>query len=62
MPAKMARSAPRPPFGLPDVPAAIHTSRGSCGKARKAQGFMPLRESIWGIPNYNSEGYCLLRF
>jgi hypothetical protein len=45
MPAKMTRSVPRPPFGLPDVPAAIHTSRGSCGKARKAQGFMPLRES-----------------
>jgi hypothetical protein len=37
--------SPRPPFGLPDVPAAIHTSRGSCGKARKAQGFMPVRES-----------------
>jgi len=27
------------------VPAAIHTSRGSCGKARKAQGFHARPES-----------------
>ena len=45
MPGKMARSGPQPPFGLPDVPAAIHISRGSCGKARKAQAFTPVRES-----------------
>ena len=33
MPAKIARSAPRPPFGLPDLLVAVHTSRQSCSKA-----------------------------
>ena len=45
MPGKMARSAPRPPFGLPEVPAAVRTSRLSCGKAGKAQIFTPDWES-----------------
>ena len=60
--AKMARSAPRSPFGVPDVPAAIHASRGSCGKAEKSARIHAPSGVIWGIPNYNSEGYCLLRF
>ena len=33
MPGKMARSAPRPPFGLPDALVAVLTSRLSCRKA-----------------------------
>ena len=33
MPAKLARSAPRPPFGLPERPVSVGTSRLSCGKA-----------------------------
>jgi hypothetical protein len=36
MPEKMARSDPRPSFGLPELLVAIHTSRQSCSKAGKA--------------------------
>ena len=50
MPAKIARSAPRPPFGLPEVSVAVRTSRLSCRKAGKARIFTPVRESSWGIP------------
>src|ERR1035437_10113535 len=32
MPAKMARSAPRPPFGLPKLTVAVRTSLLSCRK------------------------------
>ena len=45
MPGKMARSAPRPPFGLPDAPVAVRTSRLSCGKAGKARIFTPVWDS-----------------
>jgi hypothetical protein len=37
MPGKMARSAPRPPFGLAAVPVTVGTSRLSCGKAVKRE-------------------------
>ena len=33
---KMARSAPRPPFGLPELPVAARTSRLSSREAGKA--------------------------
>ena len=36
MPAKMSRSAPRPPFRLREVSIAVRTLRLSCGKAGKA--------------------------
>ena len=39
MPAKMARSAPRPSFGLPELLVAGHISRQSCRKAGKARIF-----------------------
>ena len=42
---KMARSAPRPPFGLPEVPIAARTSRLSSREAGKALLFTPVRES-----------------
>ena len=45
MPVKIARSAPRPSFGLPAPLVAIHTSRQSCCKAAKARIFTPVRES-----------------
>ena len=45
MPAKMARSAPQPPFGLPEVTVAIRTSLLSCGKAEKPRISMQVRES-----------------
>ena len=45
MPVKIARSAPRPSFGLPELLVAIHTSRQSCCKAGKARIFTPVRES-----------------
>jgi hypothetical protein len=45
MPGKMARSAPRPPFGLPDAPVTVRTSRLSCGKAGKARIFTPVWDS-----------------
>ena len=45
MPAKIARLAAQPPFGLPEVLVAVHTSRLSCRKAGKAQIFAPVWES-----------------
>jgi hypothetical protein len=45
MPGKMARSDPRPSFGLPELLVAIHTSRQSCCKGGKARIFTPVRES-----------------
>ena len=45
MPGKMARSAPRPPFGLPDAMVAVLTSRLSCRKAGNTRIFTPDRES-----------------
>ena len=44
MPAKIARSAARPPFGLPEMPVAFHTSRLSCREAEKAPIFTPVQE------------------
>src|SRR5215510_2831407 len=45
MPVKIARLAPRPSFGLPELLVAIHTSRQPCCKAGKARIFTPVRES-----------------
>src|ERR1700692_943845 len=45
MPAKMSRSAPRPPFRLREVSIAVRTLRLSCRKAGKAPIFTPVRES-----------------
>ena len=45
MPAKIARSAPRPPFGLPELTVAVRTSLLSCRKAGKTRVFTPVRES-----------------
>ena len=45
MPGKIARSAPRPSFGLPELLVAIHTSRRLASKAGKSRIFTPVRES-----------------
>jgi hypothetical protein len=45
MPGKMARSAPRPPFWLPDALVTVLTSRLSCRKAGNTRIFTPDRES-----------------
>ena len=37
MPAKIARSAPRPPFGLPELTVAVRASLLSCGNAGKRE-------------------------
>jgi hypothetical protein len=39
MPGKIARSAPRPSFGPPELLVAIHTSRQSCCKAGKKREY-----------------------
>ena len=59
MPGKMARSDPRPSFGLPDLLVAIHTSRQSCSKAGKAQMFALVWESS-GESRFSSliPGFC----
>ena len=44
MPVKIARSALRPSFGLPELLVAIHTSRQSCSKTGKARIFA----LVWG--------------
>jgi hypothetical protein len=45
MPAKMARSSPRPMFGLPVLTAAVRTSLLSCRKAEHTRVFTPVWES-----------------
>src|SRR6478736_4374703 len=45
MPGKMARSDPRPAFGLPEVLVAVSTSRLSCKRAGKARTLMPVGDS-----------------
>ena len=45
MPGKMTKSNLRPPFRPPQVPAAVRSSRLSCGKVGKAQIFTSARES-----------------
>jgi hypothetical protein len=45
MPVKIARSAPRPSFGLPELLVSIHSSRKSCCKVGKARIFTPVPES-----------------
>src|SRR5450759_1281905 len=45
MPAKMARSAPRPPFGPSEVTVAVRNSLLSCRKAGKPRTSAPIRES-----------------
>jgi hypothetical protein len=45
MPAKMARSAPRPLFGPPEVTVAVRNSLLSCRKAGKPRTSAPIRES-----------------
>jgi hypothetical protein len=62
MPAKMARSAPRPPFGLPELTIAVHTSLLSCRKARKTRVFTPVRESSGGSRYKSSAGMKLARW
>ena len=47
---KMARSAPQPAFGLPEVLVAVHTSRLSCRKAGKAQNIRASLGVIWRNP------------
>jgi hypothetical protein len=37
MPGKLARSGPRPSFGLAAVPVTVGTSRLSCGNAVKRE-------------------------
>lgn len=50
MPVKIARSAPRPSFGLPELLVAIHTSRQSCYKAGKSANIHASSAVIRGIP------------
>ena len=45
MPAKMVRSAPRPPFGAPTVAAVVRATSPYCQNAAKAQQSTPVRGS-----------------
>src|SRR5262249_17877008 len=49
MPAKIARSAARPPLGLPEMLVAVHTSRLSCREAEKSLNFHAGSGVIWRI-------------
>jgi hypothetical protein len=55
MPGKMTKSILRPPFRPPQVPAAVRSSRLSCGKVGKAQIFTSARESS-GESRFNYDG------
>ena len=50
MPGKITKSILRPPFRPPQIPAALRSSRLSCGKIGKAQIFTSARELILGNP------------
>jgi hypothetical protein len=50
MPGKIARSDPRPSFGLPELLVAIHTSRQSCCKGLKSANIYASSGVIRGIP------------
>jgi hypothetical protein len=58
MPGKIAKSGPRPAFGLPEALAAVHTSRLSCGKAGKTRIYTPIRASF-GESEINEPSYLL---
>jgi hypothetical protein len=58
MPGKMARSAPRPPFGLTDALVAVLTSRLSCRKAGNTRTFTPDRESSGESRSINAHPHC----
>src|SRR5262245_11322174 len=45
MPGKMARSAPRPAFRLPEVLVAVSTPRLSCKRAGKTRTLMPVGDT-----------------
>jgi hypothetical protein len=45
MPAKMARSAPRPPSGLPEVAVAVRIALLPCREPGKSRISKPVRES-----------------
>ena len=49
MPTKMARSAPRSPFGLPEATAVVRAASLSCQNEGKSPKFSRNRDSIWGI-------------
>ena len=50
MPAKMARSAPRPPSGLPEVAVAVPNCAFALQGARKIENIQASSGVIWGIP------------
>jgi hypothetical protein len=52
MPGKIARSAPRPSFGPPELLVAIHTSRQSCCKAGKSANIHASSGVIWGMSEH----------
>ena len=58
MPVKIARSAPRPWSGLPELLVAIHTSRQSCSRPEKRCVRLGV---IRGIPDVLSAN-CLAGF
>ena len=50
MPVKIARSAPRPSFGLPELLVAIQPRVSLAAKPEKHEYSCQFRESSWGIP------------
>jgi hypothetical protein len=50
MPGKMTNSILRPPLRPPQVPAAVRSSRLSCGKVGKSANIHLSSGVIWGIP------------
>ena len=58
--AKMARSAPRSPFGVPRMTAIVRAAKRSCQNAAKAQKSTTVRgssgESRFSTPEVEGEG------
>jgi hypothetical protein len=52
MTAKMARSAPRPPFGVPGITAVVRAASLCCQKRRKSAKIHAGSGFIWRIPVY----------
>jgi hypothetical protein len=53
MPGKMAKSAPRPAFGLPEGPVAVCTSRRSCRTPKKRENSHQFGSHL-GNPGFRS--------
>jgi len=57
---KIARSAPRPSSGLPELLVAIHTSRQSCSRPEELLGFANVDGALVGGANLKADEFLAI--